>query len=292
MKYKSLLVLVCLALLSTGCSMLSSLEVAPQKVQAKKPPAKKAPPAPVAKKPAPTPGTGTATYAIEDGKSQFKVESTMPTFQDQPITAPTNGLMVTAPQAEQVAQAAVPAVSAPAPAAIAATPAGSNLAMVNPIGTAAAAPAAVASAPVSVATLSPASSNLTPPTPSAPVALQINLEDAAVPAGTSPAVLALISQADASRSRGDLDGAVVVMERALRIDSRNPTLTYKLALLRLRQNKPQLAEDLAGKAALLAGSNLDLKRKSWLLIADARQNQQNLQGAKEAKLKAESFFGR
>ena len=84
----------------------------------------------------------------------------------------------------------------------------------------------------------------------------------------------------------------MITERALRIDSRNPIITYKLALLRLKQNKPQLAEDLAGKAALLAGSDLEMKRKSWLLIAEARQNQQNFQGAKDAKNKAESFFGR
>jgi predicted Zn-dependent protease len=126
----------------------------------------------------------------------------------------------------------------------------------------------------------------------APAMMSINVEDAAIPSGTSPAVVALINEADRSRSRGDLDGSVVVLERALRIDSRNPTLTYKLAQLRLKQSKPQLAEDLAGKAALLAGSDLDLKRKSWLLIAEARQNQQNFQGAKDAKAKAESFFGR
>jgi tetratricopeptide (TPR) repeat protein len=118
------------------------------------------------------------------------------------------------------------------------------------------------------------------------------MEEAAIPSGTSPAVVALISEADRNRNSGDLDAAVVVMERALRIDSRNPTLTYKLAQLRIKQNKPQQAEELAGKAALLAGSDLDLKRKSWLLIAEARQMQQNYQGAKEAKSKAESFFGR
>ena len=105
-------------------------------------------------------------------------------------------------------------------------------------------------------------------------------------------MFALSAQADASQKRGDLEGAVVITERALRIDSRNPIITYKLALLRLKQNKPQLAEDLAGKAALLAGSDLEMKRKSWLLIAEARQNQQNFQGAKDAKNKAESFFGR
>lgn len=139
-----------------------------------------------------------------------------------------------------------------------------------------------------------------PPTPAAPVAPanvvnapmpKFVMEEAAVPSGTSPAIVALISESDRNRNSGDLDAAVVVMERALRIDSRNPTLTYKLAQLRIKQNKPQLAEELAGKAALLAGSNLELKRKSWLLIAEARQMQQNPQGAKEAKAKADSFFG-
>ncbi|ATG90240.1 tetratricopeptide repeat protein [Methylomonas koyamae] len=131
-----------------------------------------------------------------------------------------------------------------------------------------------------------------PTTPLASVpAPKYLVEDAAIPSGTPPAVLALVTEADRSRSSGDLDAAVVVMERALRIDARNPTLTYKLAQLRLKQNKPQLAEELAGKAALLAGGNLDLKRKSWILIAEARNMQQNPQGAKEAKAKAESFFG-
>lgn len=136
-----------------------------------------------------------------------------------------------------------------------------------------------------------ASAPATAPVP-APVAPSIVLEDAAIPSGTSPAVVALVTESDRNRNSGDLDAAVVEMERALRIDSRNPILTYKLAQLRIKQNKPTLAEELAGKAALLAGSNLELKRKSWLLIAEARQMQQNVQGAKEAKAKAESFFGR
>ena len=84
----------------------------------------------------------------------------------------------------------------------------------------------------------------------------------------------------------------MVLERALRIDARNPTLTYQLAQTRLKQAKPQLAEELAGKAALLAGSDLELKRKSWLLIAESRRLQGNIAGANEAKTKAASFFGR
>lgn len=272
MKHKSLLAVATLSMLLTGCSLFSNsdAEVTPKKVQPKKAAAKKAPPAPVAKKPAqPAPGTGTATYAIDDGKTGFKVESTMPAFQGE-------SLMPQAPQSpinqsQPVQQQHAPVVNAPFAESTLSAP-------VQPPVVAPATPAVTPQPPVTVATVTPAM-------------LSINIEDAAVPSGTSPAVVALINEAERNRGRGDLDGAVTIMERALRIDSRNPTLTYKLAQLRLKQSKPQLAEDLAGKAALLAGSDLDLKRKSWLLIAEARQNQQNFQGAKDAKAKAESFFG-
>jgi tetratricopeptide (TPR) repeat protein len=105
----------------------------------------------------------------------------------------------------------------------------------------------------------------------------------------SPAVLALVSEAETSSRSGDLESAVVTIERALRIDSRNPVLTYKLAALRLKQSKPRLAEDLAKKAALLSANDKALKKKSWLLISEARRQQKNYHGAKEARLKAEEI---
>jgi hypothetical protein len=239
MKYKFLLVFPPLLSLLTGCAEFSGSEppapvatqVPPQRPLSKKSVTKKALPTPPAAKKT-TPGKGTATYAIDNGPSSFKVEPNLPAFRAEPLMPPVDTPAPATP---------IPGSSAPAP---------------------------------------------------APVMPSIVLEEAAVPSGTSPAVVALVSESDRNRGRGDLDSAVVEMERALRIDSRNPVLTYKLAQLRIKQNKPQLAEELAGKAALLAGGNLDLKRKSWLLIAEARQMQQNFQGAKEAKAKAESFFGR
>ncbi|MCQ8105237.1 tetratricopeptide repeat protein [Methylomonas sp. SURF-2] len=236
MKNKVLLCLLPLWLLSTGCSTFT--EQTPPKPVAKvvKPKSPQAPganlqkpqPKPyVAKKP--VPGSGTATYAIDDGKTDFKVEPSLPAFRAEPLTPPLD------PLPEVPSAGAVPA---------------------------------------------------------APALPAFAVEEARVPTGTPPAVLALLTEADRNRVAGNLDAAVVSTERALRIDSRNPTLTYKLAQLRIKQNKPQLAEELAGKAALLAGSDLDLKRKSWLLIAEARRMQQNYQGAKEAKAKSESFFGR
>lgn len=231
MKSKSLFLFVPVLLLGAGCSTFTetqppkpvarTVKPKPQVVQ-RAPAVRPQPSTSVARKP--VPATGTATYAIDDGKTAIKIEPSLPAFRAEPLLPPADPVPV-----PPVAAPALPAFS---------------------------------------------------------------VEEARIPSGTSPAVVALLTEADRNRVTGDLDAAVVSMERALRIDSRNPTLTYKLAQLRIKQNRPQLAEELAGKAALLAGSDLDLKRKSWLLIAEARRMQNNYQGAKEAKAKSESFFGR
>jgi tetratricopeptide (TPR) repeat protein len=115
----------------------------------------------------------------------------------------------------------------------------------------------------------------------------VNRDHVRVKRKAPPAVLALVYEADRSSKAGDLESSVATIERALRIDPRNPDLTYRLAKLRLRQSKPRLAEDLAKKAALLSINDRALKKKSWLLISEARKQQKNYYGAKEAKLKAD-----
>ncbi len=126
-----------------------------------------------------------------------------------------------------------------------------------------------------------------PPEPFEPIITQ---QPVFIPEPTfSPAVVALLSQSEKNSRAGDLASSVSLLERALRIEPRNPALTYKLAELRVKQSKPRLAENLAKKAALLAGKNKMLKKKSWLLISKARQMQNNFHGAKEAKLKAEGL---
>ena len=74
-----------------------------------------------------------------------------------------------------------------------------------------------------------------------------------------------------------------------RIEPRNATLYYKLAVLRLKQSKPRLAEDIARKAALLAVKDNTLKKHSWLLIANARELQNNPAGAQKAKAEAAKY---
>lgn len=105
----------------------------------------------------------------------------------------------------------------------------------------------------------------------------------------SPAVGALVSAANQNTKAGDLDSATASIERAIRIEPRNANLLYKLALLRLKQDKPRLAEDLAKKSALLAASDNTLKKHCWLLIAHARELQQDFAGAKQARAKADGF---
>lgn len=106
---------------------------------------------------------------------------------------------------------------------------------------------------------------------------------------SSNVVVALLSDADISYQQGNFDESVATIERALRIEPRNPLLLYKLALIRLQQGQPELAENLAKKSELLAEGNAQLKKKNWLLIAEAREQQDNEQGAKAARKKAQQF---
>lgn len=256
MNKKSLLIFLPLLLLVTACSTVKDK---PKPVAKTVKPKTQQPLSTAPKKQPVAPEKavkGTATYAIDEGKNSFKVEPTQSAIKAGATAAPIVATPIT--EFTSVTPATTPAV--PAVSAVPGTPVASEIQPVKS-------------------------------TPPAPVMPAFPVEDVRLPAGSQPAVVALLTEADKNKASGDLDAAVVSTERALRIDSRNPTLTYKLAQLRIKQNKPQLAEELAGKAALLAGNNLDLKRKSWLLIAEARRQQQNYPGAKEAKAKADSFYG-
>ena len=106
---------------------------------------------------------------------------------------------------------------------------------------------------------------------------------------SSTVVVALLSEADRSYQQGNLDESVATIERALRIEPRNPLLLYKLASLRLQQGQPDLAENLAKKSELLAEGNANLKKQNWLLIAEARKQKGDMAGAEAARKKASRF---
>jgi TPR repeat len=105
----------------------------------------------------------------------------------------------------------------------------------------------------------------------------------------SPAVGSLVMAANENTQSGNYDSAAAAIERAIRIEPRNAALYYKLAVVRLNQSKPRLAEDIARKAALLAADDNNLRKHSWLLIANARELQSNFAGAQKAKLEAAKY---
>ncbi len=102
---------------------------------------------------------------------------------------------------------------------------------------------------------------------------------------TSPAVIALVSQADERRRAGDLAGAQSTLERAVQIEPGNARLWLDLAQLRLAQGQPEQAEQLALRAIEHARDN-DTLSAAWQLVAKARRAQGDELGAREAEERA------
>jgi len=98
-----------------------------------------------------------------------------------------------------------------------------------------------------------------------------------------PAVVALLDTAEVQANSGDLDAAAVTLERAIRIDSRNPILWHHLAQVRLAEGESVQAEQLATKSNSLAAGNYALQARNWQLIAEARRNRGDEDGARSAE---------
>jgi hypothetical protein len=89
------------------------------------------------------------------------------------------------------------------------------------------------------------------------------------PARLSPASQALVTQAQAQRKRGDLPGATVSLERALRIEPSNPLLWIEMGRLRMDQRNYAQAEAMGRKALAMAVGDARSQSTAWLLIADS-----------------------
>lgn len=107
----------------------------------------------------------------------------------------------------------------------------------------------------------------------------------------SRAVSVLKRRADDERRTGDLDAAVVSLERALRIAPEDPLLWNELAEVRLDQKQYGRAEQLAAKSNALAGpQDARLRTANWSLIARARRAQGDIPGARKAEHSAGSGY--
>jgi len=109
-------------------------------------------------------------------------------------------------------------------------------------------------------------------------------------AAQSPAVVALLDNADRQAGSGNLDSAAAALERALRIEPRNASLWQRLADIRLRQKQADQAESLALKSNTLAVGDNATQAGNWRIIAKARRMRGDSDGAHEAESRAESLM--
>jgi Tfp pilus assembly protein PilF len=105
-------------------------------------------------------------------------------------------------------------------------------------------------------------------------------------ASDNSAVIALAKNARDDISAGQLGAAAANLERALRIEPRNPTLWHELARVSLHQGEPGQAVQFAGKSNSFAADNVELRAANWRLIGQALTQSGDQSGAEAAFAKA------
>ena len=99
----------------------------------------------------------------------------------------------------------------------------------------------------------------------------------------------LVETARADAAAGKLSNAAAGIERALRIEPRNPRLWHELARVRLQQGQFTQAESMAARSNSFAGSDNAVRAENWRLIAQAREARGDADGAREAREAVEKF---
>lgn len=99
---------------------------------------------------------------------------------------------------------------------------------------------------------------------------------------SSPAIVALLDKADQYSAAGQNSKAVASLERAIRIDPKNPVLWNKLGYLHLQEKNWVQAIAMAKKSNVLAVHDRSLQAKNWLIIAKARSSLGDSIGSEQA----------
>ena len=102
------------------------------------------------------------------------------------------------------------------------------------------------------------------------------------PAIESAAIASLMDGARQDVAAGRLANATASLERALRIEPRNPRLWQELARVRLKQGDYAQAESVAARSNSWAGGDNRLRAENWRLIAQAREARGDAAGARAA----------
>jgi tetratricopeptide (TPR) repeat protein len=102
------------------------------------------------------------------------------------------------------------------------------------------------------------------------------------PSRENVAIAGLVESARADAAAGRLPNAAASLERALRIEPRNPRLWQQLARVRLQQRDYAQAESLAQRSNTWGGTDNRLRAENWSLIAQSRQARGDAEGARKA----------
>ena len=103
------------------------------------------------------------------------------------------------------------------------------------------------------------------------------------------AVIALLREAKIFYEEGQSEQAAALLERALRIDPRNPVLWHNLAGVRLQQQDWVRAASLAAKSNSLAVDNKWLRVRNWVLVAQACEGMGDMDCTAEARNRARAL---
>src|SRR5207244_10154057 len=125
------------------------------------------------------------------------------------------------------------------------------------------------------------------PPPPAPAPAPLPSPSAKPAPPETVAVAGLMRSARADTAAGRLANAAASLERALRIEPRNPRLWHELAGVRLKQGDYAQAESTAARSNSWAGADNALRAENWRLIAHAREARGDAEGAKGALEAAE-----
>jgi tetratricopeptide (TPR) repeat protein len=112
-------------------------------------------------------------------------------------------------------------------------------------------------------------------------------EPATAPA--NPVVVSLLQQADQFAQAGKLDRAAASVERGLRIAPKDAALWQRLASIKLQQGDYRQAESMARKSIALARGHRGMIADNWKIIAQAREQRGDQQGAILAREKSLQF---
>jgi predicted Zn-dependent protease len=103
---------------------------------------------------------------------------------------------------------------------------------------------------------------------------------------------ALVNQADVQRKSGNFAQAAATLERALRIEPKNPLLWLEYGELRMDESNFAQAENMGRKALSNANGDSRAQASAWRLIASSYRARNNNVEAQKAMTKVNELAGR